>query len=72
MEDLSKLQETLKKQGKLDAVQKLAGSEDAAKLACQLPKDGDPETMKAALKQLLNTEAGRRLAQQVKDAMGNG
>ena len=72
MENLSKLQKTLKKQGKLDAVQKLAGSEDAAKLASQLPKDGDPETMKAALKQLLNTEAGRRLAQQVKDAMGNG
>ena len=72
MEDLSKLQETLKKQGKLDAVQKLAGSADAAKLASQLPKDGDPETMKAALQQLLNTEAGRRLARQVKDAMSHG
>ena len=72
MEDLSKLQETLKQQGKLDAVQQLANSPDAARLAAQLPKDGSPEAVKAALQQLLNTEAGRRLAQQVKDAMGHG
>lgn len=72
MEDLSKLQQTLERQGKLDAVKALAESEDAAKLAAQLPKNGDAEQMKAALQQLLNTETGRRLARQVKDAMGHG
>ena len=72
MEDLSKLQETLKKQGKLDAVQHLANSPEAAKLAAQLPKEASPEAMKAALQQLLQTEAGQRLARQVKDAMDHG
>ena len=72
MEDLSKLQETLKQQGKMEAVQHLANSPEAAQLAARLPKDGSPEAVKAALQQLLQRDAGRRLAQQVKDAMGHG
>ena len=74
MQDLKRLQQELQRQGKLDAVRRLAASPEAAALQGRVsPKDlNDPEKVKAALSQLLNTREGQALARRIQEAMEHG
>ena len=80
MVDPNTLAKEMEKKGTLQAVKRLADSEEAAALARTLnqtqlrtaAEKQDPEVMKAVLQQLLATEEGRRLAQKVKAAMEHG
>lgn len=70
----------LKASGKLDAVEKLASSADAAALAKMLDqkqlktaaKSQDPAVIRAVLQQVLSTDEGKRLARKVKATMDHG
>lgn len=70
----------LKTSGKLDAVEKLASSADAAALAKMLDqkqlktaaKSQDPAVIRAVLQQVLSTDEGKRLARKVKATMDHG
>ena len=80
MVDPNTLAKEMEKKGTMQAVKRLADSEEAAALARMLnqtqlrtaEEKQDPEVMKAVLQQLLATEEGRRLAQKVKAAMEHG
>lgn len=80
MVDPNTLAKEMEKKGTMQAVKRLADSEEAAALARTLnqtqlraaAEKQDPEVMKAVLQQLLATEEGRRLAQKVKAAMEHG
>ena len=74
MQELERLQEELQRQGRLDAVKRLASSPEAAALQGRVsPGDlNDPEKMKAALSQLLRTREGQALARRIREAMEHG
>lgn len=80
MTDPNAMVQGLENQNTMKVVQKLADSEEVARLAKTIDQSAlrnaatkqDPEVMRAILSQLLATEEGRRLAKKVKAAMENG
>ena len=74
MQDLEHLQRELQRQGKLDAVKQLAASPEAAALQGKVSGADlkDPEAVRAALSQLLNTREGQALARKIREAMDHG
>lgn len=74
MEKLEQLQQELKRQGKLDAVQSLAATKEAAALRQRLDAEDlrDPARTRAALERLLRSREGQALARQIRDAMDHG
>ena len=74
MQDLERLRQELQRQGKLDAVQSLAASPEAAALQGRVsPADlKDPEKVRAALSQLLRSREGQALARRIREAMDHG
>ena len=74
MQDLEQLQQTLQRQGKLDAVKRLAASPEAAALQDRVKGAdlNDPESVKAALSRLLKTREGQALARRIQEAMDHG
>ncbi len=74
MQDFQRLQEELQRQGRLDAVKRLASSPEAAALQGRInPGDlDDPEKVKSALSQLLRTREGQALAHRIREAMEHG
>ena len=74
MQDIQRLQQELQRQGKLDAVRRLAASPEAAALQGRVsPADlNDPEKVKSALSQLLRTREGQALARRIREAMDHG
>lgn len=80
MTDPNAMVQGLENQNTMKVVQKLADSEEVARLAKTIDQSAlrnaatkqDPEVMRAILTQLLATEEGRRLAKKVKAAMENG
>jgi hypothetical protein len=75
--DIGQLGRDLAKNGRLDKFKAMAESEDGRKLTAMLntesiekaAKSGDTEALKGILNQVLGTEEGRRLAQQISEAM---
>lgn len=75
--DIEKIGKELAKSGRFDKIKAMADSEDGRKLSAMLntdniekaAKSGDTETLKGILNQVLGTEEGRRLAQQISEAM---
>jgi len=67
----------LQQSGKTDQIKKLAQSEDGARLTKQMDtaaveaavRSGDSEAMRRLLGQILSTDEGKRLAEQVKQIM---
>lgn len=80
MVDPNTLAKEMEKNGSMQAVKRLAASDEVAALAKRFDQETlrsaaekqDPEVMKAVLQQLFATEEGRRLAQKVKAAMDHG
>lgn len=74
MQDLERLQKELQRQGKLDAVKRLASSPEAAALQSRMDAadPSDPEAVKHALSQLLKTREGQALARKIQEAMEHG
>ncbi len=74
MQDLERLQRELQRQGRLDAVKQLASSPEAAALQGRIKgaDPNDPDAVKAALSQLLNTREGQALARKIREAMDHG
>ena len=74
MQDLELLQQELQRQGKLDAVRRLAASPEAAALQGRVNRAdlNDPEAVKAVLSQLLRTREGQALARRIQEAMEHG
>ena len=74
MQELERLQEELQRQGRLDAVKRLASSPEAAALQGRVSEAdlNDPEKMKNALSQLLRTREGQALAHKIQEAMEHG
>ncbi len=74
MQDLEHLQRELQRQGKLDAVQRLASSPEAAALQGKVSGAdlNDPDAVKATLSQLLRTREGQALARKIREAMDHG
>lgn len=74
MQDFQRLQQELQRQGKLDAVRRLAASPEAAALQGRVSQAdlNDPEAVKAALSQLLRTREGQALARRIQEAMEHG
>ena len=74
MQDLERLQRELQRQGRLDAVKQLAASPEAAALQGRVKGAdlNDPDAVKAALSQLLNTREGQALARKIREAMDHG
>lgn len=74
MQDFQRLQQELQRQGKLDAVRRLAASPEAAVLQGRVSQAdlNDPEAVKAALSQLLRTREGQALARRIQEAMEHG
>ena len=74
MQDLERLQQKLRRQGKLDALQRLAASPEAAALQGRVRGAdlNDPEAVRAALTQLLKTREGQALAGKIREAMDHG
>lgn len=74
MQDLERLQQQLERQGKLDALRTLADSPEAAALQGQVRPEQlkNPEAMKAALTQLLQSREGQALAKKIREAMDHG
>ena len=74
MQDIQRLQQELQRQGKLDAVRRLASSPEAAALQGRVSRAdlNDPETVKNALSQLLRTREGQALAHRIQEAMEHG
>ena len=78
--DLMRMKQEMERSGKLQQVEKLAGSEDVAaavqaldpETLSQAKNTRDPAVLKAVLEQLLSTDAGKRLAEKVKAAMEHG
>jgi hypothetical protein len=74
MQDFQRLQQELQRQGKLDAVRRLAASPEAAALQGRVNRAdlNDPEAMKAALSELLRSSEGQALARRIREAMDHG
>jgi hypothetical protein len=74
MQDFQRLQQELQRQGKLDAVRRLAASPEAAALQGRVNRAdlNDPEAMKAALSELLRSREGQALARRIREAMDHG
>ena len=74
MQDLKRLQQELQRQGKLDAVRRLAASPEAAALQGRVSHEdlNDPEKVKNALSRLLKTREGQALARKIREAMEHG
>ena len=74
MQDIQRLQQELQRQGKLDAVRRLAASPEAAALQGRAGQTdlNDPEKVKNALSQLLRTREGQALARRIQEAMEHG
>ncbi len=76
--DIEKMSRELEKSGKAEELRKLADTEDGRALgamfdAAALAKavsSGDQHAIQGVLRQVLNTEEGRRIAKQLSDAMG--
>jgi len=77
MQNLEKLNEQLKKSGKADKLKSLADSENGraisrmldAEAVEQAAKKGDAAALQSILSSVLSTEEGRRLAEEIKNAM---
>ena len=75
--DIEKIGKELARSGKIDRLKAMADSEDAKRLSAMLDADavksaamnGDAETLRGILNKVLGTDEGRRLAQQLSDAM---
>ena len=76
--DIEKMSAELERSGKAEELRKLAESADgralnamfdAAALA-RAVSNGDQNAIQGVLRQVLNTEEGRRIAKQLSDAMG--
>ena len=74
MQDLKRLQQELQRQGKLDAVRRLAASPEATALQGRVSHEdlNDPEKVKNALSRLLKTREGQALARRIQEAMEHG
>ena len=74
MQDIQRLQQELQRQGKLDAVRRLAASPEAAALQGKVDPAAlkDPESLRAALSQLLQSREGQALARRIREAMDHG
>ena len=74
MQVFQRLQQELQRQGKLDAVRRLAASPEAAALQGRVNRAdlNDPEAMKAALSELLRSREGQALARKIREAMEHG
>ena len=74
MQDFQRLQQELQRQGKLDAVRRIAASPEAAALQGRVNRAdlNDPEAMKAALSELLRSREGQALARRIREAMDHG
>ena len=74
MQDLERLQRELQRQGRLDAVRRLASSPEAAALQGKVDPAAlkDPEALRAALSQLLQSREGQALARRIQEAMEHG
>ncbi len=78
MKPLEDLGRQLQQSGKADRIRQIAESEDGAKLSRLLDakavesaaKSGDSEALRRMLAQVLSTDEGRRLAENVKRIMG--
>lgn len=77
MRDLRKLEEELRRSGRLDALRALAASGEGKGLGGQLDaaaaeqalRSGDTAALQAFLKGVLQSGEGRRLAEQVREVM---
>ena len=77
MRDLRKLEEELRRSGRLDALRALASSGEGKGLGGQLDaaaaeqalRSGDTAALQAFLKGVLQSGEGRRLAEQVREVM---
>ena len=77
MEDLESIGRALKRSGKADGIQKLAQSAEGQALGRMVDgqalqkaaQSADSQALRAMLGQVLNTDEGRRLAQQVRKLM---
>lgn len=75
--DIEKIGKEFAKSGKIDKFKAMADSEDAKRLSAMLDAEavktaamtGDAETLRGILNKVLGTEEGRRLAQQLGDAI---
>jgi len=75
--DIEKIGKELARNGKIDKLKAMADSEDAKRLSAMLDAEavktaamtGDAETLRGILSKVLGTDEGRRLAQQLGDAM---
>lgn len=80
MNGFEEMEKQLEKSGKLNRLKAIAESNDGKALAStldaqkveQAARSGDTAALKALLGQVLNTDEGKRLAEQVKDAMQDG
>lgn len=74
MQDLERLQRELERQGKLEALKTLSATPEAAALQQKLDPTQlkDPEGIKNALAQLLQSREGQALAKKIRDAMDHG
>jgi hypothetical protein len=77
MQDLRKLEEELRRSGKLDALRALAASGEGKSLGGQLDgaaaeqalRSGDTAALQAFLRGVLQSGEGRRLAEQIRSVM---
>lgn len=77
MQSIEELGRELERQGKADRIRAIAESEDGQKITKMLDanavesaaKNGDTEALKKLLGQVLNTDEGKRLAENVKKMM---
>ena len=80
MKDLDALKQELARDGRLKRLQAIADSTDGQRFADaldaqkieQAARTGDTELLRQILTQVLSTDAGQRLAGNVKDAMQDG
>jgi len=77
MQNFEQLGKELERRGKAEDIKRLAQSEDSVKLAGmidagrieQAAKSGDTEALRALLSSVLQTQEGRRLAENVRKMM---
>jgi len=72
--DIEKMSAELERSGKAEELRKLAESADGRALfdaaaVARAVSSGDREAMQGILRQVLNTDEGRRIAKQLSDAM---
>lgn len=79
MQNFEQLGKELERRGKTGDIKKLAESADGMKLADMIDsqklesaaRNGDSEALRAMLGQLLSTQEGKRLAENVRKIMGS-